>query len=311
MKGLRYLVFIIVTCCCVNVVGWGFFGHKHIVEWSIYSLPTALFDFYKPYKSQLKTYAVLPDVLKNSIPKEYARHYIDLEHYDNLSHLRLNIDSCLKIDSCYDRGILPFIIKDEFNKLVTLFNNGQVESILRQSGVLSHYCSDLCVPLHTTVNYNGQLTGQNGIHALWESYLLEKFYPYYDLYGIKAQFEKDIEGRILRELEEAHRLVIPLLNAHAKCQIKHKENTFGFYMRNNELKKGYSEHFQSCFHDEISSQIEGQFIRSIQLTSDLWFSAWILAGKPDLNHHSTPIFVRNLEEEGRHSTRKLDKRQHE
>ena len=41
-----------------------------------------------------------------------------------------------------------------------------VDYILKNSADLGHSFSDAHVPLHNSVNYNGQLTGQKGIHAL-------------------------------------------------------------------------------------------------------------------------------------------------
>lgn len=309
MRALYKIPLVFITVLVLS--GWGFYGHQCIVEWSVYTLPDSLFIFYTPFKEELKSYSVLPDVLKNSQPKEYCRHYIDLEHYDSLVHLDFPIDSCSKIEPCYDRGILPFIILDEFNKLITAFSNKNVESILRLSGGLSHYCSDLCVPLHTTENYNGQLTGQKGVHALWESYLLENYSRELNLYGIYAKFEPDIQGRLLKELYRAHQLVFPLLESHRECLDELKDKAYGFYKRKGILKKGYSMEFQSCFYKKVDKQLEEQLRHSIQLTSDLWFSAWVLAKKPQLNHLVTPVFIQKLEENTLHSTQKFDKRKHE
>src|SRR5690606_36611644 len=45
------------------------------------------------------------------------------------------------------------------------------------------------VPLHTTKNYNGQLTGQLSIHAFWESRIPELFADaQYDYFVGKAQY---------------------------------------------------------------------------------------------------------------------------
>ena len=46
---------------------------------------------------------------------------------------------------------------------------------MRLSAEIGHYIGDACVPLHTTSNYNGQLTNQVGIHAFWESRIPELF----------------------------------------------------------------------------------------------------------------------------------------
>ena len=37
------------------------------------------------------------------------------------------------------------------------------------AGVMAHYIGDLSQPLHDTKNYDGQLTGQPGIHAFFET----------------------------------------------------------------------------------------------------------------------------------------------
>lgn len=311
MKYIKRIILFILLILSTFSLAWGFYGHKLIAEWSVYSLPQSMMPFYVRSKDHLKETSVLPDILKNSVPKEYCRHYIDLEHWDTIINLSYNVDSCLLDETCFSRGILPYILKDEFNKLITAFRNKNSESIIRQSGVLSHYCSDLCVPLHTTENYDGQLTGQNGIHALWESYLLERFSSSYDLYEISAKQETDFEKRILAELYNAHHLVKPVLKGHKYCQRRLGDKALGFYRRKGKIEEGYSEQFQDCFHTMASSQIENQLRRSIQLTSDLWYTAWIIANKPNLDSLGVPDFIKKNENQSRFLHKKNDKRGHE
>ena len=49
------------------------------------------------------------------------------------------------------------------------------ENIQFFSSVLSHYCADAHVPFHAALNYDGQLTGQWGIHSRFESELFERY----------------------------------------------------------------------------------------------------------------------------------------
>jgi hypothetical protein len=42
------------------------------------------------------------------------------------------------------------------------------------AAILTHYVSDGHVPLHAVVNYDGQLTDQQGLHSRWESELFER-----------------------------------------------------------------------------------------------------------------------------------------
>ncbi len=311
MKYIKRILLISVLSIPMLGGSWGFYGHKLIGEWSMYCLPEAMFNFYYYNKAYIIDSTVLPDVLKNAVPKEYCRHYIDLEHYESISHLVFNTDSCLQIDSCFDRGILPFIIKSEYNKLITAFKSRDSESILRQSGVLSHYCSDLCVPLHTTANYNGQLTGQIGVHALWESFLPEQHSNTYNLYEQSAKEEVRLEIRIMDELHRSHQQVPYLLKAHRECQNQLGDSSFGFFKRKEKIEEGYSQEFQNCFHSKISNQIEGQLKRSIQLTADLWYSAWILADKPNLDSLETPDFTQENGVKRAFIHEKFDKRAHE
>lgn len=74
-------------------------------------------------------------------------------------------------DTLLAYGIVTWHIQTVYNRLVKAFENHDVDCILKNSADLGHYVSDAHVPLHTTENYNGQLTGQKGIHAFWESRL--------------------------------------------------------------------------------------------------------------------------------------------
>ena len=47
--------------------------------------------------------------------------------------------------------------------------------IMHYSAWLAHYVSDAHVPFHAIVNYDGQLTGQHGIHTRFESFMFERY----------------------------------------------------------------------------------------------------------------------------------------
>ena len=54
----------------------------------------------------------------------------------------------------------------------------QAWSNLRSTaGALAHYVEDLHNPLHLTMNYNGQLTGNDGIHSRYESSMISRHLP--------------------------------------------------------------------------------------------------------------------------------------
>ena len=74
------------------------------------------------------------------------------------------------------------------------------DRILSLSSDLGHYIADAHVPLHTTENYNGQLTNQKGIHGFWESRIPEISAEEYDYLLGTAVYVAD-------PLKEAWRIV--------------------------------------------------------------------------------------------------------
>ena len=76
--------------------------------------------------------------------------------------------------------------------LVKAFKEKDIDYILKNSADLGHYVSYAHVPLHTTENYNGQLTNQKGIHAFWESRLPELFADGYDYLVGTAKYQYSV-----------------------------------------------------------------------------------------------------------------------
>ena len=95
-------------------------------------------------------------------------------------------------DTLLAYGIVPWHIQKVYNRLVKAFEEKDIDYILKNSADLGHYVSDAHVPLHTTENYNGQLTNQKGIHAFWESRLPELFADDYDYLVGTAEYQYSV-----------------------------------------------------------------------------------------------------------------------
>lgn len=71
-----------------------------------------------------------------------------------------------------------------------------LKQLLQMAGVMSHYLADLSQPLHVTINYDGQLTSQNGIHKFFETTNLSN--REYD------ELKLEVTQRALLRLQDAH-----------------------------------------------------------------------------------------------------------
>ena len=56
---------------------------------------------------------------------------------------------------------------------------GDADAIFTAAGDLAHFAADLHMPLHVTKNYNGQLTGNKGIHKMLEVGLAKRYASFY------------------------------------------------------------------------------------------------------------------------------------
>ena len=94
------------------------------------------------------------------------------------------------------------------------------QRILRISAEIGHYIGDAHVPLHTTENYNGQLTGQEGIHAFWESRLPEMFSDDFDFFVGRATYIANPQSAAWEAVKTSHEAVDSVLNEEKKLSEK-------------------------------------------------------------------------------------------
>ncbi|MCX7638808.1 MAG: S1/P1 Nuclease, partial [Cyclobacteriaceae bacterium] len=156
------------------------------------------------------------------------------------------------------------------------------EAILRLSADLGHYVADAHVPLHTTENYNGQFTGQEGIHAFWESRVPELLSASYDFWVGSATYETDVRKRVWSAIVQAHEAVDSVLRIERELSEKFGERKYSFETRGRQTVRVYSREFAMAYHQALNGMVQRQMRAAIRMLGDLWFSAWVDAGQPDV-----------------------------
>ena len=163
--------------------------------------------------------AVVPDLRRSIIndKNETNRHFIDMEDFKTpISDFPQTTEEAYKK---YDKafldksGILPWYMQSLTDKLTNAFKKKNKSEILFVAADLSHYIADANQPLHTTSNYDGQLTGQKGIHALWESVLPQMFGGSFDFKTARAKYIDNIPTETWKIVARSHALVDTILVA--------------------------------------------------------------------------------------------------
>jgi hypothetical protein len=267
---------------------WGFRAHRHINRLAVYSLPPEMLIFYKKHIETLADDAVNPDRRRYAVVGEAERHYIDLDVYgDSALHILPLYWSAARDkfgeDSLRRHGIVPWYIQTAVFQLTEAFSQKDSRRILRLSADLGHYVADAHVPLHTTRNYNGQLTGQEGIHGFWESRLPELFDHRYDLWTGPATYQEHPARAIWKAVAQAHAASDSVFSLEKKLSEEFSEDRkYSYETRNGQLVRSYSREFSEKYHQRLSGQVERQMRASVQMVADLWYTSWVNAGQPDL-----------------------------
>ena len=288
MRRFRFsamLAFVLIT-----MGSWGFLVHKTVNQLAIYELPVPMAPFFYQHMETLVTNAPRPDVRRNTDSTEATKHFIDLEMYGKNAVTRMPEDwsSAVKKyskDSLLKYGYVPYHVVYMKGKLTEAFKSGNKDSILFYAADIGHYIGDANVPLHTTVNYDGQLTDQKGLHSLWESAIPEIEIGNYTLYSAhKASYLKNPQATIWAAVRRAASLV-PIMLEQEKEVSKHftEAQKFRVQIRRGRESKSYTSEFAKAYATALKTSINDQLLNTANLIADFWYTSWVDAGKPNLS----------------------------
>ena len=268
---------------------WGFLVHRTATQLAIYHLPKNLQSFFWENKGYVVKYSVRPDQRRNDDKTEGPKHFIDLEPFGDSAAYKMPVDWNAAVakytqDSLEKYGYVPYWVINMQDKLTNAFRKGERDSILFYATDLAHYIEDAHVPLHTSVNHDGQLTGQKGLHSLWESMIPEIELTNYNLYSRhKATYVKNPEETIWNAVRGAHALLPELFAEEKEASKNFTDSTkFRVQLRNGRESKSFTSAFTKAYSEHLGKTVNQQLLRSADLVADFWYTAWVNAGKPDV-----------------------------
>lgn len=274
------------TLACRPV--WGFYAHQQINRLAVFTLPVEMIAFFKKHIVFLTDNAVNPDKRRYAVVGEAPRHFIDLDAYADTSFTTLprfykEAVNRYGEDTLALHGIVPWQIQLTKYQLTEAFKQRNVRRILRVAADLGHYIADANVPLHTTRNYNGQLTNQQGIHGFWESRLPELFSVDYDFLTGQAEYVYSPQKAAWKAVFRANAALDSVLRfEQALTEEVGEGKKYSFDERNGVTSKMYASDFSRLYHERLQGQVERQMRASVKMVGDFWYTCWVDAGQPDL-----------------------------
>jgi hypothetical protein len=175
----------------VPALAWGFEAHKLIADRMIALLPAELRPLFEKHRAFIVERSVDPDLWRTAgFEAEPPNHFLDIDHQAfgpyPFEGLPRDYDKAVEKfgrEFVHEQGLLPWRVQEFAGRLQRTFASlarpnpspYALDDIVFFGALLAHYVADGHVPLHAVVNYDGQLTGQHGLHGRWESELFERY----------------------------------------------------------------------------------------------------------------------------------------
>jgi hypothetical protein len=267
---------------------WGFEAHKFIADQVIALLPSGLRELFERQRVQFVEHAIDPDLWRNvGFEDEPPRHFLDLDAYGAapFDALPRSYDEAIVKwgpEKVHREGTLPWRVAEIHGRLRRAFeqlakpegSGYAVNEAVFFASIMSHYIGDAHVPFHAIVNYDGQVTGQHGVHSRFETELFSRLRPTLKVAPKPAPPVTDARGAAFATLIESAELSARVLEADRQA-----------------IGGGdvYDEGYFARFADGGAGPILEQRVNgAIAMVVAHIVGAWEAAGKPDLSQSRAP-----------------------
>ena len=272
------LAALVLTMLPAPAFAWGWAAHRYIMRRAIELLPPELKPYYEAYREEVVVRVVDPDTWRLVGWEDDPHHFLNfgVREYGAYPLTELPRDFGAALEkfgkATLDRnGMLPWREQEEFGVLRRSFEEFKREARFTASNtalfsaVLSHYIQDANQPLHSTNNYDGQLTGQTGVHARFETELFERNESKLHVNPAAPKGISDARAASFDALLASYQLVEAVLKAD-------RDAIAG--------KDTYDDEYFDKFFSAVRPVLEQQLGASITSTASMIIGAWELAGKP-------------------------------
>ena len=250
-------------------LAWGERGHRIVNATAVENLPEPLRSYFRTWKAFLIEHASDPDLLGREDPMERPHHYTDVEAYDSFPFRNFQrqfvTQRLAPPPAGLPHGDSIWQIERHTLRLAEALRRHRWDDADHAALFLAHYAADLTQPLHTVINYDGQLTGQNEIHARFEVGLVNALPDGWELHPAPPVYEARLRARIFEEM----------IASFSYRNVIFASDNIAVAGRNY-LDPQYALAFRNLTGLLVRKRLEA----AASFVGSLWYTAWVRAGKP-------------------------------
>jgi hypothetical protein len=252
---------------------WGPQAHRLADDWAIGTLPANLHNYFQSNRTFILDHANDPEEWMKKDRFERMRHYIFLNKYGTFPYRGLPHSYKAAVDKyglkhITRNGVLPWQIGEYSLKLTNAFRAHDWQQVKLNGAALAFYVADAHDPLHTTQNYNGQLTGQDGLERRFGTDLVERYSHFFMFRPDSASKVNDPTEYAFEMVLESHTWVDQIILADLQAL--------------NNAAPTYTDDYFDHFYSQVGSTAMKEISEAAHDIGSYWYSAWLDAGSPEL-----------------------------
>ncbi len=262
---------------------WGYEVHERIHYKAAHVLAGSFGDFTEKNAQKLALFGPVADYLKDFHPEENPCHFIDADYYSTYPFTDFQIsysqlEKRFGADKLKEWGIAPWAIVETAEILTKMFTDKRWAEALYYMGHLRHLVADLHMPLHTCSNYNGQFTGNDGVHFRWETRMVDELIPEFNVV-VDVQLIEDYLGASLQIVRDSFAVYPRLLRADSLARTQLSSEHAAKLNTYDELR--FEGPYLQILYTETEDVVHDRLGRAVAMTASFWWSCWLAAGAPE------------------------------
>ena len=279
-RVLAVVSFLALAAVPTGVSAWGYEAHKTIMDKAIALLPQDIRPLFEQNRTTLVEHVIDPDLWQTAgfDNAESPNHFLDLDWdgygkypYDGLPRDYAAAVAKFGKDRIEKNGTVPWRVEEMYGNLRRAFESYERRGpfgrfdVLFYSAWLTHYVSDAHVPFHAVINYDGQLTGQPGLHARFEAFLFERYRDQWTIAPKPIAPVRNPRDFIFETVMVGTQLVPPILKSDLEAIGAREE---------------YDDAYYAAFFKANRAVLERRLNEAIAASAAMIAGAWEAAGKP-------------------------------
>jgi len=253
-------------------MAWGTNGDKLIANKAVDVLPDEIRSYFEANRGYLMQHVNDPFEAAKKNPLLARNAYIRFEHYGTFPYSTLPRVYKVALEKFGKRtldsfGLLPWSVGLYSQKLTEAMRAHNWDEARDAAAQLAYYVAEAHDPFNTTMNFDGHLSGQQGVDDRFDTSLVDRYSQFFYVRPNQAVYIHDATDHAFEMCLDAHSWL---------------ENILLTDRRTRQGLSDYTDEYYDRFYSQAGAVLVRQISDASTDVASYWMTAWINAGRPQL-----------------------------